>query len=245
MHFTRTLMRLAVPALGLALTTSAASGAMVYIDFGSSRGTADNFTGIAMNTSSSTTETNIIDSNGVPTNIDLTVSAVSGQGDNGPRLESGGHNVGVLSGDALAYGFDIAAQDSLFGRTSGGTVRPTITVTLSDLDPQLIYNFVGFAARNAINPPVDDRSGNYSFVGANSGSADLNASNNESDVFIVNGIVPDANNQIILTISPSASNNNSSGLFYINALRIEAVPEPGSLTLLGLGGLACFGRRRR
>lgn len=245
MHFTRTLLRLAVPALGLALTTSAASGAMVYIDFGSAQGTADNFTGIPADVSNSTTVMNIIDSDGTPTNIDLTVSRVSGDASNGPRLEAGGHNDGVLSGDALAYGFDIAAQDSLYGRTIGGNVRPTITVTLSDLDPEQIYNFVGFAARGAINPPVDDRSGNYSFVGANSGSADLNASNNESDVFIVNGIVPDANNQIILTISPSASNNNPNGLFYINALRIEAVPEPGSLTLLGLGGLACFGRRRR
>ncbi len=243
--------RLTVPALAIALTSSAAIGAPVFIDFGTANGTAANATGIALAdvTGQSTSRTDIKDSAGNPTSIDVTVTAVSGHGNNGPKLDGTGTSVGTLSGDALAYGFGDAASDSLFGRTRNGTVVPTITVTLSDLDPDRVYHFVGFAARNAIAAPVDARWGSYTFTGANSGTAYLNASNNDSEVFIVNGITPDANNRIVLTIGPSSEpgfvNNNSDGLYYINALRITPVPEPASAALLVLGTLACLGRRGR
>ena len=75
--------------------------------------------------------------------------------------------------------------------------------------------------------------------GAGSASSGTGTGNNNT-IVALNGLVPSASGTFTLNIQ---SNNSTFG--YVNSAALTSVPEPASLSLLGLGGLALVRRRAR
>lgn len=147
------------------------------------------------------------------------------------------------SGDAAAYPVS-ATDDYFFGHTTafaGADPNPLGQFKLFNLDPTKTYNFTFFASRQII---TDIRDSSYAVAGGNSGSGVLDASNNNSEVLRISGIVPDGNNEIFVDVTPGPNNNNTNGFFYIGLMQVDIVPEPASLSLLAAAGLCVLGRRR-
>lgn len=147
------------------------------------------------------------------------------------------------AGDAAAYPVS-ATDDYFFGHTTafaGADPNPLGQFKLFGLDPTKTYNFTFFASRQTVG---DIRDASYAITGGNNGSGVLNASNNNTEVLKINGIVPDGSNEIFVDVTPGPNNNNSNGFYYIGLMQVDIVPEPASLSLLGAAGLAVLGRRR-
>ncbi|MEZ6191312.1 MAG: PEP-CTERM sorting domain-containing protein [Phycisphaerales bacterium] len=147
------------------------------------------------------------------------------------------------AGDAAAYPVS-ATDDYFFGHTTafaGADPNPLGQFKLFNLDPTKTYNFTFFASRQTV---TDIRDSSYDITGGNSGSGVLDASNNNTEVLKINGIVPDGNNEIYVDVTPGPNNNNANGFFYIGLMQVDIVPEPASLSLLGAAGLTLLGRRR-
>lgn len=68
-------------------------------------------------------------------------------------------------------------------------------------------------------------------AGANSAIALLDASNNSSSTASVAGIFPTAAGTLTIDISPGPANTNTTGFYYLGALKIDSmrVPEPAGL----------------
>lgn len=136
-------------------------------------------------------------------------------------------------GDAAGYPVS-ATDDYFFGHTTpfaGADPNPLGQLKLFNLDPSLRYNFTFFASRQIV---TDTRDASYAVTGANSASGVLNASNNNSEVLRLNGIIPDGNNEIFVDVTPGPNNDNSNGFYYIGLLEVNSIPEPATLSLLSL-----------
>lgn len=147
------------------------------------------------------------------------------------------------AGDAAAYPVS-ATDDYFFGHTTpfaGADANPLGQFKLFNLDPTKTYNFTFFASRQTV---TDIRDASYAITGGNSDSGVLNASNNNTEVLRINGIVPDANDEIFVDVTPGPNNDNTNGFFYIGLMQVDVVPEPASLSLLAAAGLTVLGRRR-
>ena len=147
------------------------------------------------------------------------------------------------AGDASSYPVS-ATDDYFFGHTTpfaGANANPLGQFKLFNLDPSKTYDFTFFASRQTVS---DTRDAGYSVTGANNGSGVLNATNNNSEVLKITGIVPDGSNEIFVDVTPGPNNDNSNGFYYIALMQVDIVPEPASLSLLGAAGLTLFGRRR-
>lgn len=147
------------------------------------------------------------------------------------------------AGDAAGYPVS-ATDDYFFGHTTpfaGADANPLGQFKLFNLDPTKTYNFTFFASRTGV---TDIRDAGYAVTGGNSGSGVLNASNNNTEVLKIDGIVPDVNDEIFVDVTPGPNNNNVNGFYYINLMQVDIVPEPASLSLLGVAGLTVLGRRR-
>lgn len=157
---------------------------------------------------------NAIDSAGIGTGISLTVTDAFWPGSNTSGTTS-------PSGDAAIFDPQ-ATRDNLFGSVVdfGGFTEPTGGFTLGGLStaPGVSYTFTFFAARLGVS---DNRETAYAVVGANSNIAYLNASNNQTEVAIVSDIDADTNGEIVVTVSPGPNNNNSSGFYYLGAMKID------------------------
>lgn len=138
----------------------------------------------------------------------------------------------ALTGTGSLGNLNISTALSDFFYVNNGSA----VVTFSGLDSSKTYTFSLLGSRDA----TAVRNTTYSVAGGNSGSDSLQTSGtdlggsginyNNSSLAVISGITPDGSNSITLTVS-------SSGLGYLNALQITAVPEPGSVLLL-LGGAA-------
>lgn len=193
----------------------------VWVDFGSSAITTDNATPHFNNvhTSVMTASHDLLDAGGLPTGITLQID---------PTLRFNGSNTsGTLSPtpgtDLNSLGLPATAiQDSLFGNdvTFSGGVFPTALITLSGLNPSDSYDLTFAASRLGVG---DVRTTDYEVAGATTVTATLDAANNESEVAVVNGISPDAGGELVITVTKSASNTNSTGFYYLGVLKLERV----------------------
>jgi len=106
-----------------------------------------------------------------------------------------------------------ATQDSMFGNVAayGGEANLTPRFRLSGLDDTRAYDFTFFGSRVSAS---DNREARYTVEGSNSGYADLDASNNVSNVVVVAGIYP-KNGGIMISLSPGPNNNNAYQFFYL------------------------------
>lgn len=231
--------RLHMAALGLALVSTISHAATININFGIASA-ANGWNNVPSTTGTSVGEglTNLIDSSGEATLVDLTINArFGGTNQNGPTTQS----FGIPS--------DVSAS-SLYGNgiAFNGIVSPNPTFTLSDLDPGLVYTFTVYASRTGVS---DNRTGTYTATGLNTVSGQLNASNNTSLTLALLEVRPDASGNIVFELEPHADNNNGNRFIYLNALTIESaslIPEPAAAA--GLAGattllLACVRRPRR
>ncbi len=139
------------------------------------------------------------------------------------------------TGDASGYPVD-ATDDYFFGHTSafaGADPNPVGEVKLTNLEPGQPYDFTFFASRQTVN---DIRDAEYTVTGANTDSGVLNASNNNDTVLRIPGILPDANNEIFVSVTKGPNNNNgTTEFYYIGLMQVDAIPEPSTLLL----ALAC------
>lgn len=219
------LMVLAAPALGTTM----------YFDFGDvGQQTPGNYNNV---THLQAPIANVIDSAGNGTGIALAVTDAFWPGSN---------TGGTTTPTGAAAMFDPqATRDNLFGSTVafGGFTEPTGGFTLTGMStaPGVRYTFTFFGARMSVS---DNRETAYEVAGGTSGVAYLNTSNNQSLVASVPSIAADANGEIVITVGPGPNNTNASGFYYIGAMRIDMVPEPASLLLLGLGAVVVGARRR-
>ena len=159
---------------------------------------------------------------------------------NGPPSQLGSESP---SGDAAAYPVS-ATDDYFFGHTgpfAGAADDPTGGFKLTGLAAGVPHNFTFMSSRTGVG---DSRETAYEVVGANSASGLLEASNNNSNVLRLNGIVPDGAGEIAVTVSAGPNNNNGSRFYYINLMQVDVVPEPATGATLTLAVVAMAARRR-
>ena len=137
-----------------------------------------------------------------------------------------------------------ATRDSFFGNTEAFSGLSNIfpKFKLTNLDPTKAYNFTFYASRTGVN---DVRETGYTVTGGISGFAALNVSNNVNNVAQVFSITPDAAGEILISLAPTANNNNANHFTYLGVLRMDVIPEPSTALMLvsGVGMLMMLRRR--
>lgn len=225
-----------VPLFVLASMTQAA---VVKIDVGASTAAAGwNALASPVDLSTPRVVTNLKDTGGNSTGIDISSAG----------FHAGANTNGTTNPTGAAAIFSGISVNSSYGNTAvwQSTINPTATVTLSGLSSGNTYDLVFFGSRTGITAPVDNRETEYAVVGGSSETVYLNASNNTSQIASVLAMTPDASNKIVINMKPGPNNTNSYGFFYLSAMQVTvtAVPEPASMGVLGLAGLALIRRRR-
>lgn len=238
MHTSSNTLRALRPLVALAaFAPLAASAQVIFMDFGGGGGSETtesgkswtNVTGVGtMASSAAMLDYNTNAASGLSYQITNDFQATNGQGAPG------------AVGEFLAN----ASVDSFYISDSNASA----VIVFTGFDPGKQYSFTFLSARN---PASDNRSTQFSLVGAGSNSTSLNAAGNTSITTSLFSVTPDAGGTFTLTVTKDAAlNDNSSGFAYLNALKIEAVstiPEPSAAAaLLGLGALGlCVLRRKR
>ncbi|RIH65435.1 T9SS C-terminal target domain-containing protein [Mariniphaga sediminis] len=124
-----------------------------------------------------------------------------------------------------------ATSDSYYGHTGefNGKVIPSGGFRFENLKQGSKYTFVIFGSRTA----SDNRDTKYTVVGGNTGTANLNVASNTSEVAVISDITPDAEGKIVLNVEKGDANDNSTGFFYIGAIRIlsDAITSNDELKL--------------
>ncbi|MCA9234406.1 MAG: PEP-CTERM sorting domain-containing protein [Planctomycetales bacterium] len=161
---------------------------------------------------------------------------------------NGALNGGLLGPDSNLLGelaIETATRDYFF------TTQPSASFVLNGLNPLATYDLEFFATRDtggyrATQYRATDANGAMLSAilqtsGGGAGSA-AHPNGNDDDTVALLGLVPDGSNSITIDML-----TNAGGFSYVGIMSIteNTVPEPASLALLGLGGLAFAAVRRR
>lgn len=159
---------------------------------------------------------------------------------NGPPSQLGTESP---SGDAA--GFPVSATDDYFfghtGPFAGGPDASTAAFKLTGLNQSLSYDFTFFSSRVGVG---DLRETEYEVVGLNTAGGTLEAANNDSNVLVIPGIVPDGNGEISVNVQAGPNNSNGLQFYYVNLMQVTTIPEPHTMALVLVGGVILFGRRQ-
>lgn len=217
----------------------------IYVDFGKDNGEDGNITtspdkngnhwNNAVKTTSGT-KYDLIDSYGIPTSYEMTLTS--------NFLSNGIRNGGLLKPDSLLLGdfaVNTATQDYFFIEENNGAV--TGGIDFKGLDPGKVYRFHIFGSRQDKN----ERTGMLNFTGTNfyQGTHQMGGENiaqgnvtgdvknqNNSTIFVSEGIYPDTNGTIHFELARHA------GKFaHINAMKIEQYSlesQPGASPLISV-----------
>lgn len=198
--------------------TPAASDSTVLIDFGSSAsqtlGESLYWNNVhASNFTSSIGLQSVAD---VDTGIVLEMSPTlrfNGSNTSGTTAPVGGSDLALRNYPATA------TQDSLFGNdvTFSGGIYPTAQMTLTGLNPAATYDFIFCASRLGVG---DNRTTDYQLTGAATTTVSLDAAGNDSEIISATGIAPNAQNEIVITVTKGAANTNGTGFYYLGTLEL-------------------------
>lgn len=112
------------------------------------------------------------------------------------------------------------AKNSYFGNSKlsfGDGLFPQGVIQISKLDPTQRYNFCYYGSRGGT---TEKRQTKYIAKGQNQIVAYLNTGNNSTTITCADGVIPDANGNVFITVTAGENNDNSTGFFYITAMRI-------------------------
>lgn len=107
-----------------------------------------------------------------------------------------------------------ALKDAVYGDNT----NPIGVITLTGLNVDKIYSFEIFGSRKEV---TDNRETQYTVTGSSSQSVTLNPSSNASLTSQIVDITPTPNGTLTLTVAKGSNNDNSSGFYYINALKLK------------------------
>ncbi len=117
-----------------------------------------------------------------------------------------------------------ATRDSLYGNTEdwSGLANVTPSFKLTGLNPDRVYNLTFYGSRLSVG---DVRETGYTIEGETTTIVALDAGNNVDNVVTALGIVPDAMNEITISLAPTGNNTNGYHFIYLGALKIDEIPE--------------------
>ena len=231
------LLRALRPLLALAaFAPLAASAQVIFIDFGGG-GTStttevgkswNNVTGVGTMTSSvALLDYNTNAASGLSYQITDAFLATAGNGDV--------VDVGEFPTNAT--------RDSFYGDNS----NPLGQITFTGFDPGLQYTFTFLSSRDGVS---DNRSTLFTVTGAGTSSVVIDSALATPVPDSIFSITPSVSGSFVLDVSKDAANTNSSGFYYLSAMKIEVstIPEPSAAAMLFGGaalGLCVLKRRRR
>ncbi|ODT56815.1 MAG: hypothetical protein BGP01_11095 [Paludibacter sp. 47-17] len=199
----------------------AAKPADVLLDFGpAATGSEGNWNNIAGHQDG---KASLIDAYGNATGVMLKVTDPFYNGFNSSGTSA-------PTGDAAQFPAS-ATSDNFFGNgAQWGTTpaNPAGVITFSGLDASKAYSFVIFASRTGVTNIRDAR---YTFAGSGEAkSAVLNASNNVSNVAVVNEVKPTTEGVITFTTEAGPDNNSAEKFYFLGALKMSAAGGQTSVT---------------
>jgi len=124
-----------------------------------------------------------------------------------------------------------ATRDSLYGNTETWNNLSDITPSfkLTGLNPERVYNITFYASRLGVN---DVRETSYTIEGESTTIVVFDPANNIDNVVTAVGVVPDAMNEITISLAPTGNNNNGYHFIYLNAMKVEEIPEQQPIIFL-------------
>lgn len=152
---------------------------------------------------------------------------------------AGNYVIQNLSANAIAFEFTVSLPTALVGQTVyGGSVSGGLTTSgpgfITDNDTPL---WIGSTGANTIASLFNNP---FSVVRAEAGSSSLGFESFGEPIPSLPG--PDLGADLKITLRFILGANSSASF---TSVFVAAVPGPGALALLGLGGLVAGGRRRR
>jgi PEP-CTERM motif len=150
---------------------------------------------------------------------------------------------GTSPADLDLLAVDSATADGLLFRTAN---YGAAELTFSGLDAGTAYTFTLFGC-GLDNPSLAGPS-DFTATGANVVAGQLDTYQNSTDVLVLSDVMPTVGGDIALyMVVPTglAPPHSSQTYSELNALQLEVVPEPATMSLLAVGGLAALRRRRR
>lgn len=117
-----------------------------------------------------------------------------------------------------------ATRDSLYGNTEvwSGFADVTPSFKLTALNPERVYSFTFYGSRLGAG---DVRETSYTIAGEGVTIVTLDPANNIDTVATAAGIVPDAMNEITISLAPTANNTSGYHFIYLGAMKVDEIPE--------------------
>jgi hypothetical protein len=215
----------------LLVCAAGASASVIQVNLGNTSdggasGTWNNFG------NSGATPAALVDDTGAATGVSLAIT--------GLNSSAWSSNNGVGSTGITGW-TDAITKSYIYEGPNYNTTQGVLTLSGLDTSGSTAYVISVYGGRGA----TDYRSVDFTATGSGATqTVTQNVSANTSvDAFAQ--ILPDANGEIVVTFASAADSDSDYG--YMNAMTIEtvAVPEPATMSLLSLGGLAVLRRRRK